>query len=122
MRSGPTLTPTLSVNWSVHSPTAFREGFNDIRTGHRSIVNATAVHPYMLHVVTAGIERNIILHSPTPSSPCTQNLARTPVETRVLSDDSESDRVTYFRALSGTPTRNVGDRDPDSTAISLFDQ
>jgi WD repeat-containing protein 22 len=76
----------------------------------------------MLHVVTAGIERNIILHSPTPSSPCTQNLARTRVETRVLSDDSESDRVTYFRALSGTPLQNVGDRDPDSMAISLFDQ
>lgn len=75
----------------------------------------------MLHIVTAGIERNIILHSPTPSSPCTQNLARTPVETRVLSDDSEFDRATYFRALSGTPL-DMGDRDPDSTAISLFDQ
>lgn len=89
-------------------------------TGHRSIVNTTAVHPHMLHIVTAGIERNIILHSPTPSSPCTQNLDRTPTETRILSDDNELDRVTYFRALQGAPMQHVED-DPDSTTISMFD-
>lgn len=75
----------------------------------------------MLHVVTAGIERNIILHSPTPSSPCTQNLTRTPVETRMLSEDGELDRFTYSRALRGAPVH--GDmRDPDGVTISMFDQ
>jgi WD repeat-containing protein 22 len=75
----------------------------------------------MLHIVTAGIERNIILHSPTPSSPCTQNLARTPVETRVLSDDGELDQFMYHRALRGAPVH--GDmHDPDSLNINMFDQ
>ncbi|KAF8719093.1 hypothetical protein AX14_011463 [Amanita brunnescens Koide BX004] len=90
-------------------------------TGHRSIVNTIAVHPYMLHIVTAGIERNIILHSPTPSSPCTQNLARTPVEMRALSDDGEPDRLVFLRALRGAP-EHEDMRDPDSTTISIFDQ
>ncbi|KAK2465717.1 hypothetical protein APHAL10511_002261 [Amanita phalloides] len=89
-------------------------------SGHRSIVNATAVHPYLLHIATAGIERNVILHSPTPSSPCTQNLTRTPTETRVLSNGSEIDRVTYLRALRGAPMEGEAD-DPDSATISMFD-
>ncbi|KAF8634162.1 hypothetical protein AX15_001030 [Amanita polypyramis BW_CC] len=90
-------------------------------TGHRSIVNTIAVHPFMLHILTAGIERNILLHSPTPSSPCAQNLARTPVETRALSEDSEVDRVAYYRALSGASMQHAELGDPDSTTIRMFD-
>ena len=75
----------------------------------------------MLHIVTAGIERNIILHSPTPSSPCTQNLPRTPVETRALSDNGELDQWMYIRALHGAPVHEDM-RDPDGANISMFDQ
>ncbi|KAF8630849.1 hypothetical protein AX17_005208 [Amanita inopinata Kibby_2008] len=90
-------------------------------TGHRSIVNTTAFHPSMLHVVTAGIERNIVLHSPTPSSPCTQNLRRTLTETRTLSEDGEVDRVAYYRALYGLPMLTLEQDDPDGATISMFD-
>ncbi|KAM6494060.1 WD40-repeat-containing domain protein [Amanita muscaria] len=89
--------------------------------GHRSIVNTSAVHPYMLHVATAGIEHCIILHSPTPSSPCTQDLADTPTETRSLSQDGDVDRAAYFRALHGHHLPVIETDDPDRMTISMFD-
>jgi len=89
--------------------------------GHRSIVNTVAVHPYMLHVVTAGIERCIILHSPTSSSPCTQDLADSPTETRSLSQDGDVDRIAYFRAFHGHHLPVIETDDPDRITISLFD-
>ncbi|KIL68001.1 hypothetical protein M378DRAFT_191493 [Amanita muscaria Koide BX008] len=89
--------------------------------GHRSIVNTSAVHPYMLHVATAGIEHCIILHSPTPSSPCTQDLADSPTETRSLSQDGDVDRAAYFRALHGHHLPVIETDDPDRMTISMFD-
>ncbi|PFH53402.1 hypothetical protein AMATHDRAFT_55347 [Amanita thiersii Skay4041] len=90
--------------------------------GHRSIVNTTAFHPSMLHIVTAGIERNIILHSPTPCAPCAQDLDLTETETRALSENGDVDRVTYYRAFYGLPIANgIAADDPDGTTISMFD-
>ncbi|KAI5997409.1 WD40-repeat-containing domain protein [Pisolithus albus] len=93
--------------------------------GHRSIVNAVAIHPSQLHIVTSGIERDIILHSPTPSSPVTQNLALTPSEVRKLAECSPEDEIRFLGALLGThPTLHEGDTGQshdESHTISLFD-
>ncbi|KAF5340637.1 hypothetical protein D9611_007483 [Ephemerocybe angulata] len=86
--------------------------------GHRSIVNTVIFHPQLLHVVTAGIEKDIILHSPTPGSPCTQNLAETPQEVRSISEDASGDRLNYLRSLMGEVTDD--DRNEEHT-ISMFD-
>lgn len=115
-------------------PVGFTEGLEDINyvpvelstpvcrlTGHDSIVNTILFHPYFLHVVTSGIEKNIILHSPTPSSPCTFNLEKTPLGVRQLSDNSEEDQHVYYRALTGF--NPISDTDTNErTTISMFDQ
>ncbi|KAH7915613.1 WD40 repeat-like protein [Hygrophoropsis aurantiaca] len=92
--------------------------------GHNSIVTTVAIHPTMLHIVTAGIERNIILHSPTPNSPCTQNLSLTSPVMRTLRDPKREDYDRVLRALmrgySTLPGDNGGSSTDDET-ISLFD-
>ncbi|KAF8967182.1 WD40 repeat-like protein [Flammula alnicola] len=93
-------------------------------TGHNSIVNTAAFHPHFLHVVTAGVEKNIFLHSPTPSSPCTQNLQPSPANVRQLSDeDNDEDRSNYLSALLGVRPLTVGDVDEaaERQTLSLFD-
>src|SRR5580693_6395297 len=52
--------------------------------GHLSIVNSTLIHPVLPIVATAGIERQVLLHSPTPNTPWGSNLSLTPTTTRPL--------------------------------------
>ncbi|TFK24981.1 WD40 repeat-like protein [Coprinopsis marcescibilis] len=111
--------------------TAFTDGFSQPKfipvdlsrphcrlTGHISIVNSVEFHPQFLHVATSGVEKDIILHSPTPGSPCTRDLEPTPTEVRALPDNNEEDRLSYFRALFGAFSE--ADRDENRT-ISMFD-
>lgn len=95
-----------------------------LRPGHHSIVNTTVIHPHFLHIVTSGIERHIILHSPTPASPCSQNLEPTPTDVRRISAEGEDDRDTYFRALVGLRQSDSEDEAENSerSTMSLFDQ
>ncbi|KAF8555753.1 WD40 repeat-like protein [Imleria badia] len=93
--------------------------------GHRSIVNAIAMHPSLLHIVTSGIERHVFLHSPTPVSPVAAQLSETPVETRRLGDHALEDSVRFQRALLEGPHptlhEEIDDAGDDEEAISLFD-
>lgn len=91
-------------------------------TGHDSIVNTTLFHPYFLHIVTSGVEKTVILHSPAPSSPCTSNLKPTSPDVRQLSRESEEDRNAYYRALAGFNPINDLDESGERTTISMFDQ
>lgn len=106
-----------------------------LKSGHESIVNTIAFHPHLLHVVTAGVERRVVLHSPTPSSPCTQNLSLSPTTVRQLTDEnSEQDSVAYMSALLGVhstiplaavdvPSNADDDLDhEEQRTLSLFDQ
>jgi WD repeat-containing protein 22 len=52
--------------------------------GHLSIVNTTLIHPVLPVIATAGIERHVILHSPTPNAPWATDLLPTPTTTRPL--------------------------------------
>ncbi|CAA7262966.1 unnamed protein product [Cyclocybe aegerita] len=130
---------TISAHdWAVYdaSSVAFTEGRLDTKilpveistpwcrlTGHDSIVNTIVFHPHFLHVVTAGVEKNVLLHSPTPSSPCTENLPLSPAEVRQLDDaDAEEDRVSYLSALMGIGIRDgPSEDDSERRTLSLFD-
>lgn len=68
----------------------------------------------------------MVLHSPTSSSPCTQDLPHSPASVRNLGADGAEDRISYYRALIGMYT-TVGEPDPSSDpserrTISMFDQ
>ena len=97
-------------------------------TGHKTIVNSAVFHPHFLHVVTAGVEKSIHLHSPTPSSPCAQDLSLTSLDVRQLNErDDEANQQVYFDAIRGTRARTLdGDDDDDGAGeretISFFDQ
>lgn len=98
-------------------------------TGHKTIVNTAVFHPHFLHVVTAGVEKSIHLHSPTPSSPCTQDLSLTPLDVRQLNErDERADRQIYLDALRGDRTIDDDDNDNDDggagerQTICFFDQ
>ena len=52
--------------------------------GHLSIVNTTLIHPVLPLIATAGIERHVILHSPTPNTPWATDLPPTRTTTRPL--------------------------------------
>ncbi|KAL4263274.1 hypothetical protein AB1N83_004308 [Pleurotus pulmonarius] len=78
-------------------------------TGHDSIVNTTLFHPYLPHILTSGIENHITLHSPTPASPCSTSLQRSPLGVRIL----------HCSAIEGGLTTN----DPsERESIGLFDR
>lgn len=92
--------------------------------GHRSIVNAIAIHPSQLHIVTSGIERHIVLHSPMPSSAIAQDLSLTPLEVRKLPEYSPEDEMRFLGALLGTHSTlhgDAGQSDDESQTILLFD-
>ncbi|KAG2057658.1 WD40 repeat-like protein [Suillus hirtellus] len=93
--------------------------------GHKSIVNSVAIHPSLLHIATSGVERQIILHSPTPSSPAVQNLLPTPPTVRMLQPQDLAAQRTFLRALFGPhPTLHeddVEDDEGENETISLFD-
>ncbi|KAF9645772.1 WD40 repeat-like protein [Thelephora ganbajun] len=89
--------------------------------GHKSIVNSVLFHPSLLHIVTAGIERHVILHSPTKSSPCAKNLALTSTTVRALPAGSAEDHSRFLRAISsGLGTNDSGGEDAET--IVLFDE
>jgi len=92
-------------------------------SGHKSIVNTAVFHPHFLHVVTAGVEKTIHLHSPTPSSPCTQDLPLSPFDVRRFNerDDSGADRLVHLNALMGGRTLDDDDSEGELETIGFFD-
>ncbi|KAF8073953.1 WD40 repeat-like protein [Lyophyllum atratum] len=118
-----------SQEWA--NTVAFTEGLEEPRyipvdlstpfcrlTGHRSIVNSALFHPNLPHILTCGIEKDIILHSPIPASPCVPNLERTSTEIRNMSDDDDA-RSVYFRTLAGFDPGVDGDA--EMATIMMFD-
>jgi WD repeat-containing protein 22 len=92
-----------------------------------SIVNSTLIHPHIPHIFTSGIERHILLHSPTPFSPCTQNLTLTSPEVRkVPSLDIEERRRIRRTLFQGDSNSDSGDEldltDREMNTIARFDE
>ena len=88
--------------------------------GHKSIVNSVLFHPSLLHIVTAGVERHVVLHSPTKSSPCAKDLILTPAAVRQLPVGSPEDHSQFVRAISSGSGTNGSDEDVQT--IALFDE
>lgn len=85
--------------------------------GHQSIVNSALIHPSFLHIVTSGVERDILLHGAAPSSPCTHNMGKTSTRTRQIFPVERDHQVTLRDAL------RLGDEDIEELeTITLFDQ
>lgn len=80
------------------------------------------MHPTMPYLITAGVERHVILHSPVSNSPCAANLARTPDNVRVLPEPNLGDRRLFMESLMSD--RRLGDEDDtdDKDTIALFDE
>ncbi|KAG1766160.1 WD40 repeat-like protein [Suillus occidentalis] len=112
------------VPFEISTPLARLNGKHPRFGGHKSIVNSVAIHPSLLHVVTSGVERQIILHSPTSSSPAVQNLLPTPPTVRTLQPQDPAAQRNFLRALFGPhPTLHdeTGDEEEEDQTISLFD-
>ena len=76
-------------------------------------------------MVTAGVEKTIHLHSPTPSSPCTQDLPLSPLDVRRLNERDDRDRLIHHNALMGSRTLDDDDNEDDAgerETIGFFDQ
>ena len=83
-------------------------------------MNSVLFHPSLLHIVTSGIERHVILHSPTKSSPCAQGLKLTPTTMRTLPTGSPEDHSRFLRTMSsGLDTDDSGE---EAETIALFDE
>lgn len=88
-------------------------------------MNAVAMHPSLLHIVTSGIERHVFLHSPTRTSPVAPQLSETPPEARGLGGQGPRDSARFLRTLLLGPHPTLHeeiDEAGDEEAISLFDQ
>ncbi len=91
-------------------------------TGHRSIVNSTLMHPTMPYLVTSGIERHVTLHCPVSSSPCAEDLFRTPDLVRALPEPNLEDRRLYVESLISERRLGNEDDEDDKDTIALFDE
>ena len=74
-----------------------------------------------MHIVTAGVERDMVLHGPAPSSPCTSGLGTTDRNVRKILPMEPEDRERVFRALSTALGQDSNDTEELET-IALFDQ
>ncbi|PSS06592.1 hypothetical protein PHLCEN_2v3650 [Hermanssonia centrifuga] len=90
------------------------------KIGHESIINSTMMHPHLPFIATAGIERHVLLHSPTATTPCTDELTHTPTAVRELPEANFNDRRRMLRALIAEQADNELDQDRDT--IALFDE
>ncbi|KAH9841355.1 WD40 repeat-like protein [Rhodofomes roseus] len=94
-------------------------------TGHQSIVNTALMHPTFPAVLTAGIERNILLHSPTPATPFlpSTSLSLTPTNVRPLpSSGTPGSNQLVMRAMGMLEPAGEDEPEDDNTTIALFDQ
>ncbi|OJA17775.1 hypothetical protein AZE42_04874 [Rhizopogon vesiculosus] len=119
-------TPLARLN-GIYHPQSGRYIADESSQGHRSIVNSVAIHPSLLHIVTSGIERQVILHSPTPSSPTARHLLPTMSTVRTLQPHDLEAQRTFLRALFGPhPTLHEdiegSGNEAEEDTISLFDQ
>ncbi|KAI0917455.1 hypothetical protein AcV5_007938 [Taiwanofungus camphoratus] len=89
-------------------------------SGHQSIINTTLFHPCYPLAVTSGIERHIVLHSPTATSSYVANMSSTSGEVRALPMHDPASHSLMIRALTlGTTSEDLED---DVGTIALFDE
>lgn len=110
-----------SYLWKIPNPTPVYQ-----LTGHVSIVNSSVIHPYLPHIFTAGIEKDIVLHSTTPTS-LFGELELTNREPRELNDfadvdEDERETVMFFDSIIQVETPDdTKDLEDDSSDDEEYD-
>src|SRR6266404_7121678 len=98
--------------------------YSNAYLGHLSIVNTTLIHPVLPVIATSGIERHIILHSPTSSAPWATDLQLTPTTIRPLpSGGPTPSDPSVLRLLMRLSTTMESDETmgEDARSIAYFD-
>lgn len=96
-------------------------------TGHKTIVNCTIFHPHFYHVVTAGVENSILVHSPTPSGPFASNFDVTPTAVRERALKRPGDIHEMMSAMASDShltlrgQDSTGEDTPEARTIRMFD-
>lgn len=101
----------------VSSPSPLNLAF----TGHKSIVNTALFHPHAPQVLTAGIERGVLLHSAVRLG----GMRETPRGVRELpagNEESEEEQRVRRRLLGGEVDERREAEDGDEGTIALFDE
>jgi hypothetical protein len=83
------------------------------------------MHPHFPYIMTSGIERYVLLHSPKSVSPSAQGLHITPNDVRSLPERNSEDRRRYIRAMTrphATLTEELEESEDELQTIALFDQ
>jgi len=86
-----------------------------------SIVNSALIHPHLPLVATAGVERNVFLHSPTSSTPYTQDLEIIPCHVRRWTDSTAEDEYEIMQWISSS-SRSAAEDAEELKTLSFFDQ
>ncbi len=88
-------------------------------------MNCAVFHPTIPQIVTAGVERNMIVHNPTPTAPNGDEFEATSPDVRQVIPPSEEADAEYRRALiMGPPDpfdANISEREADDRTINFFD-
>lgn len=96
-------------------------------TGHKTIVNCTIFHPHFYHVVTAGVENSILVHSPTPSGPFAAHFDVTPTDVRVRAPSRPDDIREMMGAMLSDSHLTLGEQESveedaaEARIIQMFD-
>lgn len=80
------------------------------------------MHPTMPYLVTAGVERHVILHSPIADPPTAGSLARTAENVRTLPKPNLEDRILFMESLMSDRRLGEEDDQDDKETIALFDE
>lgn len=95
--------------------------------GHKTIVNCTIFHPHFYHVVTAGVENSILVHSPTPSGPFAAHFDVTPTDVRVRAPSRPDDIREMMGAMLSDSHLTLGEQESveedaaEARIIQMFD-
>jgi len=79
------------------------------------------MHPHFPYILTSGIERDILLHSPTPNSPCATELPRTSTDVRAVPPSGPESGRLVLQAMGLLPVQDSTEMEDDSGIIALFD-
>ncbi|KZT44597.1 WD40 repeat-like protein [Sistotremastrum suecicum HHB10207 ss-3] len=98
-----------------------KEGLTPCLPPHRSIINTSLFHPTLPHIVTAGVESGILIHSPFPTAPFSQRLERTDLAVREPSEANERGARIYASSLVSS-NATADEAENDDHVIALFDE
>ena len=88
-------------------------------------MNSALFHPFFPQVVTAGVEKYMVVHNPTPTAPNGDEFEATSQDVREVTPHSERADAEYRRMLiSGPPDPfdpSIPESEVDEKTLKFFD-